>query len=74
MENRRRKLNLTVALDERLHNLLRDYQNDTFNKSRSSAVQSILAEYFFNNGYIDRLTYADLLGILPESVDEYGAD
>lgn len=65
-ESKQRKQNLTVSIDARLHDLLRDYQNDTFNKSRSLAVQSILAEYFFEQGYIDRITYADLLGILPE--------
>lgn len=67
MENRKRKTTLTVSIDERIIRLLRDYQNDTFDKSRSSAVQSILAEQFFQLGYIDSLTYADLLGVLPES-------
>lgn len=67
MENRKRKTTLTVSVDERVLKLLRDYQNDTFDKSRSSAVQSLLAEQFFQLGYIDRLTYADLLGVLPES-------
>ena len=69
-ESKQRKQNLTVSIDARLHDLLRDYQNDTFNKSRSLAVQSILAEYFFEQGYIDRITYADLLGILPERESE----
>lgn len=69
-ESKQRKQNLTVSIDARLHDLLRDYQNDTFNKSRSLAVQSILAEYFFEQGYIDRITYADLLGILPEREGE----
>lgn len=69
MENKKRKTTLTVSVDERIIELLRNYQNDTFDKSRSSAVQSILAEMFFELGYIDRITYADLIGILPETED-----
>lgn len=69
MENKKRKTTLTVSVDERIIELLRNYQNDTFDKSRSSAVQSILAEMFLELGYIDRITYADLIGILPDKED-----
>lgn len=51
------KNTLTVSVDKIIIDLLREYQNDICEKSRSLAVQDILLDFFLENGYIDPKLY-----------------
>jgi len=53
------KQTLTVSVDVIILDLLRQYQNDIFEKSRSLAVQDLLLDFFLENGYIDYKTYCN---------------
>lgn len=53
------KQTLTVSVDVIILDLLRQYQNDIFEKSRSLAVQDLLLDFFLENGYIDYKTYSN---------------
>ena len=63
MKNKNVRENISATIHPRIVELLREYQNDTFQKSRSQAIEEILIEYFHDNGYIDYYTYIDLLGL-----------
>ena len=52
------KTTVTISVDKLIVDLLREYQNDILEKSRSIAVQDILLDFFLENGYVDPKTYA----------------
>ena len=55
--NKQPKQTLTVSVDKIIIDLLRDYQNDICEKSRSITLQDLLLDFFIEYGYIDYETY-----------------
>ena len=71
MENRTfRRQNLSVSIKEEFFHLITQFQDDTFQRSRSRAIEQILAEYFLEHDYIEEATFRALTGFPYDEREE----
>lgn len=55
MATYKKQLRTTIAFStaKRVEECINSYMEDTFHKSRSSAIEQILLDFFLENGYIE---------------------